>query len=57
MPDARDAMAASCGFAGGAQGLRDMLRAMEDAGTDEFMLIPTTLDPAEVDRVADAIGG
>lgn len=57
VPEARDAMAASFGFAGDAEAFRDMLKSMEDAGTDEFLLIPTTLDPEEVDRVADWLAG
>ena len=56
MPEAREALAAQAGFAGSAQGLRDLLSEMEEAGTDEFQLIPTSIDPSEVDRVADAIG-
>jgi alkanesulfonate monooxygenase SsuD/methylene tetrahydromethanopterin reductase-like flavin-dependent oxidoreductase (luciferase family) len=56
MPDVRDAMAASLGFVGNAQALRDMLKSMEDVGTDEFQLIPTTIDPDEVDRIADILG-
>ncbi len=55
MPDVRDAMASHSGFAGNAQGLLDMLRSMEDVGTDEFLLIPTTIDPDEVDRIADIL--
>jgi len=36
--------------------LRDALRRLEDLGTDEVVLVPTTADPDEVDRVADIIG-
>ena len=32
-----------------------MLKRKEDLGTDEFLLIPTSLDPDEVSRVADAL--
>ena len=39
-----------------AQPLRDALREMEDLGCDEVVLVPTTLDPDEVDRTADLIG-
>lgn len=39
-----------------AAALRDHLKAMEDLGTDEVMLVPTTLDPDDVSRVADIIG-
>jgi hypothetical protein len=57
MPEARDEMAARLGFAGSAQAFRDMLQSMEDVGTDEFQLIPNTIDPDEVDRIADVLGG
>lgn len=53
VPEARDAMAARFGFAGDPAAFRDMLESMEAAGTDEFLLIPSTIDPDEVDRVAD----
>lgn len=36
--------------------LRDMIRALADIGTDELLLVPTTADPDEVQRVADLIG-
>ncbi len=57
MPELRDQMAAHCGFAGTAQAFRDMLKSMEDIGTHEFQLIPTTIDPDEVSRIADILGG
>jgi len=58
MPDeAREAMARGFGFAGSAQGLRDMLDAMEQAGAHEIQLIPTRIDPEEVDRVAEIVAG
>jgi alkanesulfonate monooxygenase SsuD/methylene tetrahydromethanopterin reductase-like flavin-dependent oxidoreductase (luciferase family) len=57
MPEARDAIASSAGFTGDAAAFRDMLGSMEDAGTDEFQLIPTSIDPDEVDRVVDALAG
>ena len=38
--------------------LRDArLHALRDLGTDEAILVPTTLDPDEVDRVADLAAG
>jgi hypothetical protein len=40
-----------------AAALRQVLRELEDIGTDELLLVPTTLDPEEVDRVADLIRG
>jgi len=35
--------------------LRDALRMVEDLGADEVLLVPTTSDPDEIDRVVDAI--
>jgi alkanesulfonate monooxygenase SsuD/methylene tetrahydromethanopterin reductase-like flavin-dependent oxidoreductase (luciferase family) len=45
----------SSGFAGSPAELRDFLRRIEDLGAHEVMLVPTTADPDEVDRVAQAI--
>lgn len=36
--------------------LRDAVRRIEDCGADEVSLVPTTLDPDEIDRVQDALG-
>jgi alkanesulfonate monooxygenase SsuD/methylene tetrahydromethanopterin reductase-like flavin-dependent oxidoreductase (luciferase family) len=36
--------------------LRDAARMAEDLGCDELILVPTTSDPDEVDRVADILG-
>jgi hypothetical protein len=36
--------------------LRDAARMVEDLGCDELILVPTTPDPDEVDRVADLLG-
>ena len=56
MPDAaRRAMSEQFGFAGDAKALGDMLRGMEAAGADEFQLIPSSIDPAEVDRIAEIL--
>jgi hypothetical protein len=30
---------------------------MEDAGADDFLLVPTTTEPDEVERVADLVLG
>ena len=38
------------------QGLRDMLRRIEDTGADEVSLVPTTRDINELDRVGDVLG-
>jgi alkanesulfonate monooxygenase SsuD/methylene tetrahydromethanopterin reductase-like flavin-dependent oxidoreductase (luciferase family) len=37
------------------QALRDAARMVEDLGCDELILVPTTSDPDEVDRVADLL--
>jgi alkanesulfonate monooxygenase SsuD/methylene tetrahydromethanopterin reductase-like flavin-dependent oxidoreductase (luciferase family) len=37
------------------QALRDAVRRMADAGADDFLLVPTTTDPDEVDRLADIV--
>lgn len=36
--------------------LREAMAAAEEAGCDEFFLVPTTVDPAELDRTRDALG-
>jgi len=38
-----------------AAALVDVVRRLEDCGTDELSLVPTTADPSEVDRVLDAL--
>lgn len=40
-----------------ATALVDACRRLADIGTDEVILVPTTKDPAEVDRVADLLAG
>jgi alkanesulfonate monooxygenase SsuD/methylene tetrahydromethanopterin reductase-like flavin-dependent oxidoreductase (luciferase family) len=39
-----------------AQALRDAVHQLEDLGTDELSLVPTTSDPDDVERVADILG-
>jgi alkanesulfonate monooxygenase SsuD/methylene tetrahydromethanopterin reductase-like flavin-dependent oxidoreductase (luciferase family) len=39
-----------------ATALRDVVHRIADAGADELILVPTTADPAEVDRVAELVG-
>jgi alkanesulfonate monooxygenase SsuD/methylene tetrahydromethanopterin reductase-like flavin-dependent oxidoreductase (luciferase family) len=39
-----------------ARALKDTVDALADLGTDELLLVPTTSDPDEVDRVADILG-
>jgi alkanesulfonate monooxygenase SsuD/methylene tetrahydromethanopterin reductase-like flavin-dependent oxidoreductase (luciferase family) len=40
-----------------APALCDAVRRMADAGADDFLLVPTTTDPDEVDRLADVVAG
>jgi hypothetical protein len=54
-PAARQAMMASAGFRGSAQEFRDLVSAIADTGANELLLIPTSIDPDEVSRVADLI--
>jgi alkanesulfonate monooxygenase SsuD/methylene tetrahydromethanopterin reductase-like flavin-dependent oxidoreductase (luciferase family) len=55
-PDLVDAMAPTTGFAGTAAGLRDLLRRLEDLGTDEVHVIPTSSDVGFVEQVAELAG-
>ena len=50
-----DALAANAGFAGTEQELADLLKRVEDTGADELHLIPTSDDPAQLERVADLL--
>ena len=51
-PKAREAMVAQAGFRGSASEFRDLVAAIADTGAQELLLIPTSIDPNEVDRVA-----
>jgi alkanesulfonate monooxygenase SsuD/methylene tetrahydromethanopterin reductase-like flavin-dependent oxidoreductase (luciferase family) len=51
-----DAMAPTTGFAGTREELRDLLRRLEDVGTDEVHIIPTSSDVTLVDQVAELAG-
>jgi alkanesulfonate monooxygenase SsuD/methylene tetrahydromethanopterin reductase-like flavin-dependent oxidoreductase (luciferase family) len=55
-PSLVDAMAPATGFAGTSGDLQDLLRRLEDVGTDEVHVIPTTSDVAFVERVAELAG-
>ena len=35
--------------------IRDFVRAYEDAGCDELVLLPTVADPGQLDRLADVL--
>ena len=48
-----DAMAPTTGFAGTVADLRDLLHRLEDVGTDEVHVIPTSSDVAFVEQVAE----
>lgn len=39
-----------------AQQLKELAQALDEMGVDELILVPTTLDPEDVDRVADLLG-
>lgn len=54
-PDAGASVAKSCRATSPAR-LRDVLREVADLGADEILLVPTTDDPEEIDRVADVVG-
>lgn len=54
-PASRDGMVKAGGFRGTTQGLTERLKAFSEAGADEVLLIPTSIDPDEVDRAAQAI--
>ncbi len=49
-----EAMAASC-TASSPSALRDAVGRLDEAGCDELLLVPTTTDPAELDRTLDAL--
>lgn len=51
----RQAMANACGFRGSTQALTDRLKQFRDAGCEELQLIPTSIDPDEVLRAAEAV--
>lgn len=53
--DLVDAMAPGTGFAGTEQDLAALLRRFADLGTDEVQLIPTSSDPLQLDRMAEAV--
>jgi alkanesulfonate monooxygenase SsuD/methylene tetrahydromethanopterin reductase-like flavin-dependent oxidoreductase (luciferase family) len=55
-PEYVDALAATAGFAGTDAELRDTLQRVADLGADEVQLIPTSSDPAQVERVAAILG-
>lgn len=51
---AAGALAERCRCAGN-DALRDALRHAREAGADEVLLVPTSADPAELERTLDAI--
>jgi len=51
----RQAMVKHGGFRGSAAELKDRLKAFADTGADELLLIPTSIDPEEVDRAAEVV--
>ena len=55
-PSLVDPLARISGFAGTPSELRDLLKRLEDLGTDEVHLIPTGSDVRQVDQVAELLG-
>lgn len=55
-PAALEAMVPYTGFAGSDADLKRVLGQFAELGTDEVQLIPTSDDPAQLDRVAQLIG-
>jgi alkanesulfonate monooxygenase SsuD/methylene tetrahydromethanopterin reductase-like flavin-dependent oxidoreductase (luciferase family) len=51
-----EAIAQTAGFAGTEAELRDQIRRVEDLGTDELHLIPTSDDVSQVERIASLLG-
>ena len=51
----RRAMAEHCGFCGSADELRQRLIAFREAGTDELALIPTSIDPTDLELAAEVV--
>jgi alkanesulfonate monooxygenase SsuD/methylene tetrahydromethanopterin reductase-like flavin-dependent oxidoreductase (luciferase family) len=54
-PDVARRLAPTVGIDSAAK-LREAVQMLDDLGTDELILVPTTSDPDEVSRVADLIG-
>ncbi|HLM10208.1 MAG TPA: LLM class flavin-dependent oxidoreductase [Thermoleophilaceae bacterium] len=46
---------AAAGVARGPDGVRERVKAFEDVGCDELVLFPSSTDPEQVDRLADAV--
>ena len=55
-PAARQGMIAHAGFRGSAEAFRDLVAEISETGANELLLIPTSIDPNEVDIVAEALG-
>lgn len=50
-----DGLAATAGFAGTPDQLRANLQRVADLGADEVQLIPTSTDPAQIERIAEIL--
>lgn len=55
-PGEIDPLLPIAGFAGSSGELRTLLRQIAELGADEVQLVSTALDPAQVERVSEAIG-
>ncbi len=53
-PSARDSLKTLCTTTT-PQALKDAVKRVQDLGTDELILVPTTIDPDDVNRVADLL--
>ncbi len=53
-PSARESLKSLC-VTTSPQALKDAVKQVEDLGTDELILVPTTVDPDDVHRVADLL--
>jgi hypothetical protein len=53
--DLVDALARTAGFAGTVKELGEVVKRIEDLGTDELHLIPTSSDVTQVERVAELL--
>lgn len=53
-PSARDSLKTLCNTTT-PQALKDAVKQVQDLGTDELILVPTTVDPDDVNRVADLL--
>jgi len=56
-PATLETMLPTTGFAGSAEELQQLLHRLEELGTDEVHLIPTSTDLGQLDRIAELVAG